>query len=222
VIGIGTLIIAAVIAFAGGGLRVSISPERVMPLVAKELIGTAVLFIVAAVAEEALFRGYPLQTLTRAQLAWLGVLLTSVPFAAVHLANPNVVEGFTFLNTALAGVWLAFAYLKTRSLWFPLGVHWAWNWTMNSVVGVPVSGLKISSHPVLTSVDLGPAWLTGGNYGFEGGAACMIALLLSLFFIWRTRWVTATTEMLMLTSHENLAPSAAVISILPEQEAARE
>jgi uncharacterized protein len=206
VIGAGSLAIAAAIEVACGGLRLSISPEMVVPLVIKELIATAVLFVVAALAEEALFRGYPLQTLTRAQLAWLGVLLTSVPFAAVHLANPNVVAGFTFLNTAIAGIWLAAAYLKTRSLWFPLGVHWAWNWTMNSVIGVPVSGLKISSHPLLTSTELGPAWLTGGSYGVEGGAACIVALIISLFFIWRTRLVTASTEMLSLTSHENPAP----------------
>jgi membrane protease YdiL (CAAX protease family) len=218
VVGAGSLAIAAVIAVACGGLRLSLSSERDLALIAKEMFGTAVLFIVAALAEEALFRGYPLQTLTRAQLAWLGVLLTSIPFAAVHLANPNVVAGFTFINTALAGVWLGTAYLRTRSLWFPLGVHWAWNWTMNSVIGVPVSGLRISSHPLLTSLELGPAWLTGGNYGIEGGAACIIALLISMFFIWRTRWVTATTEMLALTSHENPAPSSAVQSILPEHE----
>jgi uncharacterized protein len=197
----------------------TISQETLLPLVLKEMIGTGALFILAALAEEALFRGYPLQTLTRAQLAWLGILLTSVPFAAVHLANPNVVAGFTFINTVLAGVWLATAYLRTRSLWFPLGIHWAWNWTMNSLIGVPVSGMRVSTHPLFTSLDLGPAWLTGGSYGIEGGAACIIALLVSLLFIWRTRWVTATTDMLMLTSHENPAPSASVLSILPEHDA---
>jgi hypothetical protein len=87
---------------------------------------------------------------------------------------------------------------------------------MNSVIGVPVSGLKVSSHPLFTSLDLGPAWLTGGSYGIEGGAACIIALVISLFFIWQTRWVTATSEMLTLTSHENPAPSSTVLSVLPE------
>ena len=59
--------------------------------VARALAGTAVLFIVAALAEEAVFRGYPLQTFTRAQLLWFGVFLTSVPFAIAHakiLAQP--------------------------------------------------------------------------------------------------------------------------------------
>jgi membrane protease YdiL (CAAX protease family) len=145
-------------------------------------------FVFAAAAEELLFRGYPLQTLTRAQLAWLGIFLTSVPFAAVHLNNPHAVPGFTFINTALAGVWLAVAYLRTRSLWLPLGLHWSWNWVQASVLGLPVSGIeRLAPAPLLRAVNAGPDWLTGGAYGIEGGAACTIALLISTVVIWRLK-----------------------------------
>src|SRR6266536_306478 len=209
-IGVASLSLATAIATAGGGLSFTISARGALLQVVQTLIFSAVLFILAALAEEALFRGYPLQTLTRAQLAWLGVLLTSLPFAAVHLGNPNVVKGFTFANTALAGIWLAVAYLRTRSLWFPLGVHWAWNWTLDSVLGLPVSGITISSHPLFRGVDLGPAWLTGGSYGIEGGAACTITLILSTLFIWRTRLVSATHEMVRLTSPENPAATLTI------------
>jgi len=137
-----------------------------------------------------LFRGYPLQTLARANLAWLGVVLTSVPFAAVHLANPNVVPGFTFVNTALAGVWLAIAYLRTRSLWLPFGLHWSWNWTQASLLGLPVSGInRVAPAPVLRAFNAGPDWLTGGAYGIEGGAACTVALLVSIVIVWRTNLI---------------------------------
>jgi hypothetical protein len=122
----------------------------------------------------------------------------------VHLDNPNVVPGFTLLNTTLAGIWLGVAYLRTRSMWFPLGVHWSWNWTMGAVLGLPVSGIdKLTPEPVMRATDAGPAWLTGGAYGIEGGAACTIALLLSTLFIWRTRLVKATPEMMELTNAEN-------------------
>jgi uncharacterized protein len=203
VVGAMSLALAAGIALVGGGLRFSFSGSLFLSVTLQSLASTALLFIVGALAEEAMFRGFPLQTFTRAGLAWLAILLTSVPFALVHLQNPNVVAGFTFINTALAGVWLALAYLRTRSLWFPLGVHWAWNWFLGSVFGLPVSGLKLSDHPLLTAFDRGPAWLTGGSYGIEGGLACTIALLGSMFFIWRTKLVSATPEMLKLTSEEN-------------------
>jgi uncharacterized protein len=204
VIGIVSLALAAAIATAGGGLSFTISPRAALLRVLQTLVFSALLFILAALAEEALFRGYPLQTLTRANLAWLGVFLTSVPFAAIHLQNPNVAAGFTFLNTALAGVWLAVAYLRTRSLWFPLGVHWAWNWALGSLFGLPVSGINnLAPYPLLRGTDLGPAWLTGGSYGIEGGLACTITLIVSTIFILRTRLVTATPEMKALTSQEN-------------------
>jgi membrane protease YdiL (CAAX protease family) len=212
-LGIASLALAAVIAIAGGGLSFTISGREALLQVGQTLLFSAVLFIIAALAEEALFRGYPLQTLTRANLAWLAVLLTSVPFAAVHLRNPNVAAGFTFVNTALAGVWLAVAYLRTRSLWFPLGVHWAWNWALGSLFGLPVSGITdLAPHPLLHGTDLGPAWLTGGSYGIEGGLACTITLIVSTVFIWRTRLVSATPEMKLLTSQENPLPGTGAVA----------
>jgi uncharacterized protein len=203
-IGTASLAMATAIATTGGGLSFTVSARAALFQVAQTLVFSALLFILAALAEEALFRGYPLQTLTRANLAWLGILLTSVPFAAVHLKNPNVAAGFTFINTALAGVWLAVAYLRTRTLWFPLGVHWAWNWALGSLFGLPVSGITdLAVNPLFRGTDLGPAWLTGGTYGIEGGVACTITLLISTIFIWRTRLVRALPEMESLTSQEN-------------------
>lgn len=206
VIGFASLAVAVGIATAAGGLRFSFIGSGMLLAAAASLLGYGVLLFVAALAEEAAFRGYPLQTFTRAGLVWFGVLLTSLPFGFVHLGNPNVVPGVTFANTALAGVWLAAAYLKTRSLWFPLGVHWGWNWALGSIFGLPISGIRLVSNPILTGDDAGPAWLTGGNYGIEGGVACTVALIVFTLFIWRTRLVSATPELLRLTSEENPAP----------------
>ena len=93
---------------------------------------------------------------------------------------------------SLAGVWLAIAYLRTRSLWFPLGLHWAWNWTQASVFGLPVSGIvRLAPAPLLHAMNKGPDWLTGGAYGIEGGAACTVALLISTFVVWRTKLISS-------------------------------
>jgi membrane protease YdiL (CAAX protease family) len=201
-----SLAFATAIAAAAGGLRFTFAGPAMVGAIGRTLLLSAILFIVAALAEEALFRGYPLQTLTRASLVSLGILVTSVPFAAIHLRNPNVAQGFTFVNTALAGVWFAIAYLRTRSLWFPLGIHWAWNWTQASLFGLPVSGItSIAPHPLLNGTDLGPSWLTGGSYGIEGGLACTATLVISTLFIWRTRLLTTTDELKILTSQENPA-----------------
>ena len=209
IIGIGSLALAAAIAVAAGSLKFEINTADASSHIARSIIGTVFVLVIAALAEEAAFRGYPLQTFTRAQLVLVGVLLTSILFAMGHLLNPNVVPKVTFANTFIAGVWLAVAYLRTRSLWFPLGVHWAWNWAMGPLLGIPVSGLRLGGAPLLKVHDVGPAWLTGGSYGLEGGVACTIALVVSTLFLWKTRIVSPTPEMLKLTSEEVSAVQSA-------------
>lgn len=190
-LGAASLLLAALLATVTRGIHFRFDTAGPRSI-SETIVISALVFVFAAAAEEMLFRGYPLQTLTRANLAWLGIVLTSVPFAAVHLKNPNVVPGFTFLNTALAGLWLAVAYLRTRSLWLPLGLHWSWNWTQASLLGLPVSGIeRLAPAPLLRAINSGPDWLTGGAYGIEGGAACTIALLISTLVIWRTRLISS-------------------------------
>jgi membrane protease YdiL (CAAX protease family) len=216
-IGFAALALAVGIATVAGGLTFSFGGGEALFAAWKSLLSSIVLFIVAALAEEAAFRGYGLQTLTRAKLTWLGVLLTSLPFGLVHLGNPNVVPVVTFSNTVLAGVWLAIAYLRTRSLWCPLGVHFGWNWALGWFFGLPVSGIRLVSNPLLQGDDVGPKWLTGGTYGIEGGVACTIAVVVFILFVWRTRWLSATPELLELTSEENPATPSTVVSIRPNE-----
>lgn len=199
-----TLLLAVIPAFVSGALNFNLNNVEASALL-QSFLTAGIIFGLGAAAEETLFRGYALQTFARAGLAWVAVIVTSLPFALGHLANPNVIPAFTFLNTALAGVWLAIAYLKTRSLWFPFGVHFAWNFLMAQIFGIPVSGItSIARTPLLNSIDSNQlGWLSGGNYGIEGGAACTIALAVSTLFIWFAPFLKPDAELLALTSREN-------------------
>jgi membrane protease YdiL (CAAX protease family) len=202
-LGIVSLLVAALIVTAFRGYQFSVAPTISNVAFVKTFFGSAVIFVIAAAAEEMLFRGYPLQTMMRALPFLVAVIPSSVLFASVHLNNPNVAWGFTFINTTLAGFWLAVAYLRTRSLWFPLGLHWAWNWAMAALLGLPVSGItSLSRAPLFRATDTGPAWLTGGAYGIEGGAACTVALIISTIFIWKTRLLKADEELKQFTDDE--------------------
>lgn len=202
-----SITLAAALCTAAGSYTFTFTPASspVGP-VARTLVSSFVLYMLGAAWEEAAFRGYPLQTLVRAWPTRLAVLPTSLLFAAIHLDNPNAVTGFTFLNTALAGVWLAVAYLRTRTLWLPLGLHFGWNFAMGSILGLPVSGItSISPSPVLRAADTGPTWLTGGHYGVEGGVACTVALAASTVYLLRTRWLSADPELKRMTDGEHPA-----------------
>ena len=197
--------LAALLGEVAGGYRFTVAD--VSGGVLKTLVVSGVIFLLGAAAEETLFRGYPLQTLMRSWPVWVAIIPVSVPFALVHLANPHVVPGFTFVNTALAGVWLGVAYWRTRSLWFPLGLHFGWNWVQGALLGSPVSGIRsIAPNPLFRLADAGPAWIGGGDYGIEGGAACTLALVVSTIFIWRTRLLNATPELRQYTDGENPNP----------------
>jgi membrane protease YdiL (CAAX protease family) len=204
VFGAASLGFAALLAAGFGGLSFQFNQTAGSSAIFLTLGVSLSIFIVGAVFEEALFRGYLLQTLSRAKLFWLGLIITSFLFASMHNDNPSA--GFlSWLNTFIAGVWFAAAYYKTRNLWFPFGIHLMWNWFQGAILGINVSGLqKIVSAPILQATDAGPDWLTGGKYGLEGGIACTIALIFSTVLIYFLPLLKPSEEMLALTSEEKM------------------
>ncbi len=202
---IGVVVVAQII---GGGTRLMLNPivwktvdgARMIDfigvgLVVRHFIAGLVLFAVGAAFEELLFRGYAFQTLLRGGISpVVPIFLLSLFFGLVHLGNPSSTI-FSTLNTILAGVWLAVAYLKTRSLWFPTALHLGWNWTMGVFFGLPVSGLKLTRYPVFLSTSEAPLWLTGGAYGSEGGVAATLILMVATVVIWRAPWLRVAPEM---------------------------
>lgn len=201
-IGTASISLAVLIAFIFGGLRFSFNENAGNTAILLTFGVTFVIFIFGAAFEEALVRGYLFQTLNRANLAWLAILITSTIFSLGHLTNPNA-EIFSSINTALAGIWLGIAYLKTRTLWLVFGLHFAWNWFQGAFFGIEVSGLtNLATAPLFKEIDAGPSWITGGDYGIEGGIACTIALIASTVLIWFLPILKPTEEMLELTSNE--------------------
>ncbi len=80
VIGTVSLVLAAMIPVVTGGLRFTINGPWLFETVGRTLLSSAPIFILAAAWEEAIFRGYPLQTMARAHLAWVAVIITSIIF----------------------------------------------------------------------------------------------------------------------------------------------
>lgn len=149
------------------------------------LARTLAFFALAAAAEEAVFRGYAFQALVQGIGAWPAMLATSALFAWGHANNPQVTP-VALANIFLAGVMLAVAYLRTRSLWFATAVHVGWNWTMQSLLGFPVSGLNEFDTPLYDVRELGPDAVTGGAFGPEAGVLATLAIVAGAVWIWRT------------------------------------
>ena len=85
------------------------------------------------------------------------------------------------MNTGGFGVLFGYAYLRSRDLWLPIGLHYGWNLAL-PLFGVNVSGYALGSAGWHIEWDAGGMW-SGGEYGPEGSvitAAVLVVLLVYL------------------------------------------
>lgn len=147
---------------------------------------SVVFFGVAAMVEELLFRGYPFQVLVRGINFIPSVAVMGVLFGLAHLRNPNA-SATGILNTILVAVLFCYAYWRTRGLWLPFGIHFAWNFSQTTLYGYPTSGVHFSSYELTRLTQFGPEWVTGGAYGPEAGALATLMILLCGVYVHYSR-----------------------------------
>jgi len=136
--------------------------------------------LVVAVFEEVIVRGILFRLIEKRWGSYVALLLSALIFGVLHLANPNSSLIAALGLSIQAGLLLASAYIYTRSLWFPIAIHFAWNFTESGIFGAKVSGNVMNKSLFVTKID-GPAWLTGGEFGPEGSIQatlfCLIATI---------------------------------------------
>ena len=81
-------------------------------------------------------------------------------------SSKNDVLRLAILGAGPAGV--GAAYMLTRRLWLCIGIHIAWNFTQAGIFSSVVSG-NIDLPGVIKAKIIGPALLTGGEFGVERG-----------------------------------------------------
>jgi membrane protease YdiL (CAAX protease family) len=130
--------------------------------------------IMAAVLEELLFRGIFFRWIEEFGGSWAALAVTSALFGAIHLGNPGATWFSSFAIALEGGLLLGGAYMLTRSLWMPIGLHAGWNFAEGYIFDVPVSGH--SAQGMVTAKLSGAALLSGGPFGLE---ASLIALVIA-------------------------------------------
>lgn len=129
--------------------------------------------IMPGVLEELLFRGILLRWLEEFAGSWLALLVTSFLFGFAHVLNPGATI-YTCIAIAAESLVLSGAYMLTRSLWMPIGLHAAWNIIQGAVFGTAVSGT--TAEGLVRSRLEGPVFLSGGAFGLE---ASLIAVIIA-------------------------------------------
>ena len=189
----GAMLGCSVLLLAVAGTARWVADSGTVPEYAASLGGALAMFAVAAAAEEVVFRGYPLQVMVQGIGVWPAVLVSSALFSAGHASNPNV-TWVALANIFLAGIMLAVAYLRTRSLWFATALHLAWNWVMSALLDFPVSGLQRDT-PLYSARELGADWWTGGPFGPEAGLAATLVIVGGTLWMLRTPRLSESARM---------------------------
>jgi hypothetical protein len=140
--------------------------------------------IIPGITEEILFRGILFRWIEEFGGSWAALVITSALFGLAHILNPNATWFSSFTIAVEAGVLLGGAYMLTRSLWMPIGLHAAWNFTQGFVFDVPVSG--IDQQGMVEARLSGPELLSGGAFGLEASViALIVATGAGLWFVVR-------------------------------------
>lgn len=152
------------------------------------------LFVLVAVGEELVFRGYILNNLMQSMPKEAALFFSALLFAGFHSLNPNF-NLIAFVNIFIAGVLLGINYIYTKNLWFGIFFHFSWNFFQGPLLGFQVSGIELPSLLQQTIKD--SVLLTGGGFGLEASwlatLACSITAI-SLYFIFQKKYSASTVE----------------------------
>jgi CAAX protease family protein len=136
------------------------------------LVAPLAISVGAAVIEELLFRGAIFRIIEATLGTWIALAISALLFGAAHLGNENASWLAAAAIALEAGVMLGAAYVLTRRLWLPIGIHAAWNFTQGGIFSVAVSGGKTIG--LLEATLAGPPWLTGGAFGAEASVVALV------------------------------------------------
>lgn len=140
-------------------------------------LGVATLaMLLNTVTQEVMVRGYVQQTIQSRFGTLTGVIVSSIFFFALHL---GAIRGqlLPAISLFAAGILLATCYAVTGKLWLPIALHFGWNVLQGPVLGEAVSGQALDAGNQLLKI-AGPALMTGGNFGIEGGVIAIAVTML--------------------------------------------
>ena len=157
------------------------------PIGFSTLMSIVLLFVGVAAAEELLFRGFIFQRLIAGLGQWPAQLILAGYFLLTHLNNPGMtgdVKILASINIFIASLMFGVAFIRTKSLAMPLGLHFMANLTQGGVLGFGVSGTDQSGllKPVFNEV---PEWLTGGQFGLEASVLGLVCVVITFILIQR-------------------------------------
>lgn len=142
------------------------------------LLFALVCVFIQSTTEELWCRGFMYERINVHYPLWVAIVVNGLFFAGMHVFN----EGASFLpifDIAICGLSFSLAKWYTGSIWFPMGIHTAWNFTQNFLFGLPNSGL-VSECSVfaLDAANARTNLIYSASFGVEGAIPAVVADLI--------------------------------------------
>jgi len=142
-------------------------------------------FLLVALTEELMVRGYLLFTLARGITFWPAAILLAALFGLLHTGNSGE-SHFGLLAAGLVALVFSLSLWRLGHLWWAIGFHAAWDWAESFFYGTPDSG-TVSVGRLLHAQPLGATIWSGGPTGPEGSVWIVPVLVLAALFVWFTQ-----------------------------------
>lgn len=161
------------------------------------LVWVMIALIFNTLTQEVLVRSYIYQTIqSQTNFIW-AIVVSAVLFMALHA---GVYEGawLPAVNVFTAGVLFGVAYHLTSNLWLPIAIHFTWNFLLGPVLGLTVSGQNQLNSGWQVFAVQGPALLTGGSFGLEGGLVVTLTTVIGavvMFLLFRRRMTSQNAKL---------------------------
>jgi hypothetical protein len=165
-LGLAMALAALLLEITVGGARLALTGETIA-IYGRSAVTLIGALAVAALSEELLFRGFPLVRLADVMGPVGASLLLALGFAGLHGVNPGVTL-LGLVNVAVASLSLSAIFFRLGGMPAAWGAHLGWNAGLGAGVDAPVSGIAFHVPGIEYSAS-GPAWITGGTFGPEGG-----------------------------------------------------
>ncbi|MFW6022051.1 MAG: CPBP family intramembrane glutamic endopeptidase [Halanaerobiaceae bacterium] len=152
--------------------------------VMKNLLFGILLFLMVAIGEELLARGYIMGLVKRHYGAVSAILVSSIIFSFIHILNNNVLQNpIPLITLFLSGILLGLSREVTGGLWVPIGIHFTWNLFQGNILGFEVSGEGLG--PSIIEIErTGHQLISGGEFGLEGSLITAVFIILASYIHW--------------------------------------
>ncbi len=144
--------------------------------------------LTAGFVTEIIFRGILFRIIEDKFGTLIAITFMALLFIVFHL-NVEGATPVSVLSTAMiSGMLLSSVYVLTRSLWFPIFLHFGWDFTEPGIYGAINPGNSIEQS-LFSSRISGPDILTGGQLGPQNSIqALIIVTLLCVIILWYKGW----------------------------------